>query len=129
MPSPKPPRALSRLSPVRALVILCVLAGSVGAAEQPRSAVPEEVLEKARRLGGVRVNVQVRVEAGADRAAIEATKAAVRAEIAGSTHRVIRELRGLPVISIEASYDTLVTLAGSARVLRVEEDGLARPQG
>lgn len=118
-------RMPSRLTPISVLALLFAVVGSVGASGQ----VPEELLEKAQRLGVVRVSVQVRVDAGADVQAVEATKAAVLDEIRGVAYRVLRELPGLPLIGIEASYDALVRLNTSAEVLRVEEDTLGRPQG
>lgn len=125
--SPRP--TASGLTAIGILAFLLALVGSVGASSQQTGRVSEELLEKARRLGAVRVNVQVRVDAGADEPSVEATKAAVLSEIRGARYRVLRELRGLPVIGMEASYDALVRLSGSAEVLRVEEDTLGRPQG
>jgi hypothetical protein len=112
-------------------VLACLLAfvGSVGASPPQTGRVSEELLEKAQRLGAVRVNVQLRVDVGADEQVVEATKAAVLSEIGGARYRVLRKLRGLPLIGMEASYDALLRLDASAGVLRVEEDALARPQG
>ena len=119
----------SGLTQIGVLAFLCALVGSAGASPQQTGLVSEELLEKAQRLGVVRVTVQVRVDAGADERSVEATKAAVLSEIRGEGYRVLRELRGLPLIGMEASHDTLIRLNSSAKVLRVEEDTLARPQG
>jgi hypothetical protein len=91
--------------------------------------VPADLLQRARRTGEVKVIVQLRVDSGASEQTIEATKVALLAEIANTDHKVVRELRGLPLIALEASYATLIVLDSSPRVLRVEEDSLARPQG
>jgi hypothetical protein len=64
----------------------------------------------------------------ADTARIEAVKRAAIAEIAGTRHHVVRELRGLPSFALEASEETLRLLSASSHVLRVQEDVLGRPQ-
>jgi hypothetical protein len=109
--------------------VLTVLGGCTSVSGQDHPRVPPDLLQRARRGGEVTVIVQLRVDAGAAEPAIEATKAALLAEIAQTDHRVVRALRGLPVVALDASYATLVILNSSARVLRVEEDRLARPQG
>ncbi len=115
------------LSVIAAVAILgsCT---SVSGNDGPR-AVPADLLQRARRTGEVKVIVQLRVDSGASEQTIEATKAALLTEIANTDHKVVRELRGLPLIALEASYATLVILDSSPSVLRVEEDTLARPQG
>jgi len=107
---------------------LAVLAACsrVTASEEHR--VPPDLLQRARRGGEIRIIVQLRVDAGASEQTIETTKATLLAEIAKTDHKVLRELRGLPLIALEASYAALVVLDSSPRVLRVEEDTLARPQ-
>jgi hypothetical protein len=100
---------------------------SVSGSNGPR--VPADLLQRARRSGEVKVIVQLRVDPGASEQTIEATKLALLGEIANTEHKVVRELRGLPLIALEASYATLMVLDSSPRVLRVEEDSLARPQG
>jgi len=120
------PRDICALSVAAAIVILgaCTsVSGSDG------TQVPADLLQRARRTGEVRVIVQLRVDSGASEQTIEATKAALLAEIANTDHKVVRGLRGLPLIALEASYATLIVLDSSPRVLRVEEDSLARPQG
>ena len=109
----------SRVIPIGvfALVFACVAA--VDATPRQAAPVPEELLEKAQRLGAVRINVQVRVEAGADELS----------EVRGAAYRVLRELRGLPLLGLEASYGALIKLNASPEVLRVEEDRLDRQQG
>ena len=113
------------LSVFAALAILAACSG-VTASDEHR--VPADLLQRARRAGEVRIIVQLRVDAGASQETIEAAKTALLAEIANTDHKVVRELRGLPLIALEASYATLVVLDSSPRVLRVEEDTLARPQ-
>jgi hypothetical protein len=122
---PTKPWHTSVLSVFAAFAMLAACSG-VTANDEHR--VPGDLLQRARRSGEVRIIVQLRVDAGASEQTIEATKAALLAEIASTDHKIVRELRGLPLIALEASYATLVVLDSSTRVLRVEEDTLARPQ-
>lgn len=89
---------------------------------------PPDLLAKARDRGTVRVIAQLRVAPGADLDQIETVKRAVLAEIAATRHRVVRELRGLPTLGLEASEETLLLLGVSSHVLRLQEDVLDRPQ-
>lgn len=111
------------------LTALAVLGACGSGSGQDRPRVPVELLRRAQGGGTIKVVVQLRVHDGASTQTIDATKAALLGEIAATDHRLVRELRGLPLVALEASYATLMILDSSARVLRVEEDGLARPEG
>lgn len=115
--------ALSVVAAIAMLGACTSVSGSDG------TRVPADLLQRARRGGEVKVIVHLRVDAGASEQTTEAAKAALLAEIANTDHKVVRELRGLPLIALEASYATLIVLNSSPRVVRVEEDSLARPQG
>jgi hypothetical protein len=109
-----------------AVALVLGVAGCAAAA----SPVPEltpELLAKARDVGTVRVLVQFRAPEGAEDIEIQAVKRTVLAELAGTRHRVVRELRGLPVMALEASEDALRALSASPHVLRIEEDRVHRP--
>jgi hypothetical protein len=114
---------------LRSSVLGVVVVACASVAAQGPARVAPELLEKARQAGAVRIIVQLQVDRGASGPAIEAVKSALRGELTGTSYRVVRELEGLPLLAIDASYDTLRVLDQSARVLRVEEDQLARPQG
>jgi hypothetical protein len=116
-----PPRRLQSLG---ITALLAVVVGGA-AASAPGAAVSPELLAKARERGTVRVIVQLRVPSGADP---EAVKTAVLGEIAPSRHRVVRELRGLPTLALDASEETLRLLSASSNILHVQEDVLERPQ-
>lgn len=111
---------------ITALVLLSAC-NSVSGQDQPR--VPADLLQRARRGAKVKVIVHLRVDPNSSEQTIEATKAGLLAEVAKTDHKVVRALHGLAVLALEASYTTLVILDSSAKVLRVEEDTLARPQG
>jgi hypothetical protein len=83
--------------------------------------VAPELLDKARTHGSLLVIVTLRAAAGVTPAAIEAVKQSLRADIASTRYRVVRELPGLPQIVLEASEDTLRILNTSATVLRIDE--------
>jgi hypothetical protein len=120
------PWDLCAISVAAAVAILGACA-SVSGGDGTR--VSADLLQRARRTGEIKVIVQLRVDSGASEQAIEATKVALLAEIANTDYKVVREFRGLPLMALEASYATLTILDSSPRVLRVEEDSLARPQG
>jgi len=115
---------LRRLVGAAALVLS--VAGCAGAASAVPGLTPE-LLAKARERGTVRVLVQFRAPEGTGETEIEAVKRAVLAELVGTRHRVVRELRGLPVMALEASEAALRALSASPHVLRIEEDRLQRP--
>ena len=106
-----------------------LLSACSSASGQAQPLVPADLLQRARRDGEVKVIVHLRVDPNASEQTIAATKAALLAEIAKTDHKVVRTLSGLPLLALDASYATLMILNSSARVLRVEEDTLARPQG
>jgi len=97
-------------------------------AQGHQGTVSESLLARARALGQVRVIVTLRVPAGAPVSDVEAAKRAVLSAIAGTSHRVVRELGRLPQLVLEASEDTLRVLAGLPDVLRVDESLPSRPQ-
>lgn len=102
--------------------------GAVWASGASSQVVARELLRLARDRGSVRVIVHLQVVAGADESAIESVKQAVLAQIAPTRHQVLRELPGVPLLALEASWDTLRVLSASRAVVRVEEDALAAPQ-
>jgi hypothetical protein len=120
----RPPRRLRHLSHAGLLALLTGCAAAAAA----DAVVPPELLARARAGATVRVIVHLRVAPDADPPRIEAVKRAVIAEIAGTRHRVVRELPGLPTFALEASEETLRLLGVSSHVLRVQEDILERPQ-
>ena len=91
------------------------------AASSQGPAVTADLLAKARSQGAVLVIVTLRVPAGAPAATVQAIKQSVVTEIGATRHRVVRELRGLPQIVLEASEDTLRVLGASANVLQIDE--------
>lgn len=120
----RPPRRLGHLGRAGLVALLTGCAAAAAA----DAVVPPELLAKARAGATVRVIAHLRVAPDADPARIEAVKRAAIAEIAGTRHRVVRELRGLPSFALEASEETLRLLGASSHVLRVQEDVLGRPQ-
>jgi hypothetical protein len=85
--------------------------------------VPSELLSRAEARGTVRVIVHLEIPPGT---ATESVKQDVLAVIAPTPHQVTRALPGLPLLALEASSETLLALARSAGVQRVEEDSLSR---
>jgi hypothetical protein len=108
--------------------LFAILMGCAAAAAAD-AVVPPELLAKARAGATVRVIAHLRVAPDADPARIEAVKRAAIAEIAGTRHRVVRELPGLPSFALEASEETLRLLSASSHVLRVQEDVPEHPNG
>ena len=98
-----------------------VLAMTSCTASSQGAGVTAELLDKARSQGAVLVIVTLRIPDGAPPATIQAVKQSLRAEIAPTRHRVVRELTGLPQIALEASADTLRALSASPNVLRIDE--------
>jgi len=98
------------------------------AADRPAGTIAAEVGQKATAEGSVRLLVQLRVPRDADAGAIAAAKRALLAELAGTRHRVARELEGLPALALEVSPEALQRLGASAHVERVVEDQPRRPQ-
>jgi hypothetical protein len=103
------------------------MAGCTGA-QSSQAAVSEDLFAQARSLGRVHVIVTLRVADDASVATVDSTKRAVLAEVAGTPHRVVRDLARLPQLVLEASEETLRVLAGSPHVLRVDESVPRRPQ-
>jgi hypothetical protein len=131
-PLSRPVREVKRI----ARVSLCRFVGAVAlvlgvaggaAAAFPMPPLAPELLAKAREHGTVRVLVQLRTPEGAGETEIEDVKRAVLSELVGTGHRVVRELRGLPLMALETSEDALRALSASSHVLRIEEDRLQRP--
>jgi hypothetical protein len=90
-----------------------------GASEAP--GVSPLLLAKARARGTVVVIVTLRVPEAVSPASIAAVKESLLAEISAAPHRVVRELAGLPQITLEASEDALRLLGASPSVLRIAE--------
>jgi hypothetical protein len=122
------PRGRLRLATRLSVLIAMSALAAVAAAGPSAIAVPADLFEQARTRGSVRVIVQVKPAEGTDQqAAADSVKRALLAELAGTRHRVVRELHGLNAIAIEASPEALQVLAVSPRVDCVTEDRLRRP--
>jgi hypothetical protein len=102
--------------------------GSAAAAGQSTVIVSRELIDAATTRGALRVVVQIKVADGADPVAIGAAKQALWSDLAGTLYRVIRDLPGLPAVTLEASPATLHALGASPYVRHVSEDQVRRPQ-
>jgi subtilisin family serine protease len=58
---------------------------------------------------------------------IAATRAALLAELAGTSHRTIREFETIPFVALEVAPDAMSALESSPNVVGVEEDRLLSP--
>jgi hypothetical protein len=111
------------------VVMAAVLAlGGDAAGARASTAISPGLFETAAARGSVRVVVQLKVTEGADAVAIEAAKQALWRDLAGTTYRVIRDLRGLAVVVLDASSAALGALAASGAVAHVSPDEVRRPQ-
>ena len=102
-------------------------------------AVPARVLWAAQANGTARVLVQLAVATKPEatlavvdgvarqRADIAAAQSAVRAELAATQHRILREYSTVPFVALEASEESLVALERSGRVVAVQEDRPLHP--
>jgi hypothetical protein len=115
--------ALSRT----ALVLGVTACASAGAAATSAT-IPPALMAEARARGSARSIVEMRVPAGATEAEIEAVKARVLARIGRTKHEVLRDLRGFPMLVLDASEGTLQELIASPDVLRISADAIHRPQ-
>jgi subtilisin family serine protease len=100
--------------------------------------VPEALYDKVAREGSVRVIVQFRVATTAEgelesadavasqRQDIAAMRYAALAELAGTSHRTIREFATIPFVALEVAPDAMAALEASPNVVGVEEDRLER---
>jgi len=100
--------------------------------------VPEALYDKAAREGSVRLIVQFRATTfpegelesaqvvASQRQRIATMRGAVLAELAGTSHRTIREFTTIPFVALEVGPDALAALAASPNVGGVEEDQLER---
>jgi subtilisin family serine protease len=108
----------------------------IGVATATAGVVPEALYDKAAREGSVRVIVQLRVTTtlegklqsaaavASQRQDIAAMRGAALAELAGTSHRTVREFATIPFVALEVAPDALSTLEASPNVVGVEEDRL-----
>src|SRR5262249_26822181 len=61
------------------------------------------------------------------RQGIAAAQSAVRADLAGTSHRVLHQYATIPFVAIEASEDALAALERSGQVVAVQQDRLRHP--
>lgn len=107
---------------------LALVVGACAGAGATSTVIAPGLLTEARTRGLARSIVELRVPAAASEAAIDVIKRRLLARIAGTRHRVIRELPGFPMLVLEASEATLQELAASPDVLRVSGETIDRPQ-
>lgn len=127
-----------RLS-LTALAIIVAMAASAGLAIAQQPKVSADLTNQARTKGNVYVIVRLNVEAKvegilpssqavtAQRQSIAAAQDALLRELAGRRHRVTGRVATLPILGLEVGLDALAVLERSSRVLRVTEDGVAKP--
>jgi len=120
---------------VVALVRLLAARGAHAAA----GAVPARVLWNAQANGTARVLVRLAVPTRPEaslatvesvdqqRQDIAAAQSAVRADLAGTSHRVLHQYATIPFVAIEASEDALAALERSGQVVAVQQDRLLHP--
>jgi subtilisin family serine protease len=120
---------------------LLLLAVAPASADEPRRAVPADLLQTAWTRGAVRVVVELGGGGAlpeallpdppavtAQRGRIAADRAALRRALRGLRHRVIREFRTVPYVGLEVDYDALRLLdALPGLATRVHEDVRLRP--
>lgn len=114
------------------VVALTLVRMTCGWAQPPGTVVSPDLLRKARDQGSVRVIVQLRVGVPGEaprREDIAAAEQALLLEIAGTPHRVMRLYTTIPLMALEVSEEALKVLAGSSRILSIQEDTLSSPQG
>jgi hypothetical protein len=90
----------------------------------------DELLRKTQPNGSARVIVLLRIPPGPDATReqrIKSVQQALLAELARVPHQVLRTYTVTPAVALEASHQALQVLRDSPRVLRVEEDALAKP--
>src|SRR5438132_8845347 len=111
-------------------VVLVLIVGPLAArgAYAAAGAVPAHVLWNAQSNGTARVLVRLAVPAGPEAALatvesvdrqrqdIAAAQSAVRADLAGTSHRVLHQYATIPFVAIEASEDALAALERSGQV-------------
>jgi len=117
-----------RVSVGAAVVVALLALLGVAAGVLAGAVVSPELIEAAASRGSVRVVVQLEVPASADAAAIDAVKQALWIALAGTSHRVVRDLPGLPTVVLDASSGALDALAASPTVAHVAADEVRRPQ-
>jgi subtilisin family serine protease len=100
--------------------------------------VPEALWDRAAREGTVRVIVRFRVATtpegdlesadavASQRRDIAAMGYAALAELAGTSHRTVREFATIPFVALEVAPDAIAALEASPNVVGVEEDRLER---
>jgi hypothetical protein len=112
------------------LVGLLLLAAPGRAPAQVLTPAVEELIATAEREGALRVIVELKLDASgaAGRQAIIDAQDRVLAELAGTTHRVVRRFTTVPFLALEVSADALRRLAGSPLVAGIREDRALRPQ-
>ncbi|MBI4381269.1 MAG: S8 family serine peptidase, partial [candidate division NC10 bacterium] len=108
----------------------------IGVATAMAGMVPEALYDKAAREGSVRVIVQFRATTfpegelesahavASQRQGIAAMRGAALAELAGTSHRTIREFATIPFVALEVAPDAIAALEASPYVVGVEEDRL-----
>lgn len=125
-------RALVARSRTVALPVgMLLLAAAPAFASGLSSVVARGLRATAAREGAVRVLVQVKPQAMADRGPVDAAPGAaalgaVERTLAGRSWGLAREFRTVPVVAIEATTEALDALAASGAVERVVEDRLEK---
>jgi subtilisin family serine protease len=120
------------------LVALLVIASATVSAAAGRGVVPEHVFEQAAATGSARVIVRLNMPFSPDaemisdahgmaqRSDIASTAAAVKAQLKGLRHGIVREYDALPYLALEAGSDALHMLqAMPGLVAEVLEDEIA----
>ena len=123
---------LARGSGLLLLALGQLLAARV--ANAASGAVPARILWDAQANGMARVLVELAVPTKPEanlavaasipqqRASIAAAQSAIRADLTGTDHRVLREYTTIPFVALEASEDSLIALESSGLVVAVRED-------
>ena len=117
------PKQLSASIAIAFLLTTSACAGTSGVA-----VIAPELIAEARARGSARAIVEMRVPSGATEAAVESVKRRVLSRIATTSHQVLRDLPGFPMLVLEASEATLDELARSSDVVRVSAESIHRPQ-
>ena len=124
----------------RFLIGACLaLIATIRATSAMAGMVPEALWDRAAREGTVRVIVRFRVTTtpegelesadavASQRQDIAAMRYAGLAELAGTSHRTVREFATIPFVALEVAPDAIAALEASPNVVGVEEDRLLSP--
>ena len=102
----------------------------------PNAVAPQELIDKARVSGSVRVIVQLAESVQPEgrlanirakrqqRRQIAAAQSGLLSELTGTNHRVLSRYQTIPFVALEATPSTLQALERSSKVVSVQEDGI-----